>query len=114
YQKKGKEIHVLDLAQSEYVLSEGVINEDIRERLKHKNSSDRLSALRPHPHPQAQFLWSIFRDVFHYCAVHLEEIADNARDLDFAMRWGFGWSQGPFETWQAAGWSEITQWIEED
>ncbi len=114
YQKKGKEIHVLDLAQSEYVLSEGVINEDIRERLKHKNSSDRLSALRAHPHPQAQFLWSIFRDVFHYCAVHLEEIADNARDLDFAMRWGFGWNQGPFETWQAAGWSEITQWIEED
>lgn len=114
YQKKGKEIHVLDLAQGEYILSEGRINEDIGELLKRKNPSDRLSALRAHPHPQAQFLWAIFRDLFHYCAVHLEGIADNARDLDFAMRWGFGWNQGPLETWQAAGWGEITRWIEED
>src|ERR1019366_3230659 len=41
-------------------------------------------------------------------------IADNARDLDFAMRWGFGWAQGPFETWQAAGWREIARAIEAD
>ena len=31
-------------------------------------------------------------------------IADNARDVDLAIRWGFGWQMGPFETWQAAGW----------
>ena len=37
---------------------------------------------------------------------------DNARDLDFAVRWGFGWDSGPFETWQAAGWQKITGWIE--
>ena len=35
------------------------------------------------------------RDMLHYCAYHLAEIADNARDLDLAMRWGFGWNQGP-------------------
>ena len=50
--------------------------------------------LAAHPHPQAQFLWSIFRDVFHYCAVHLGDIADNAATSIFAMRWGFGWAQG--------------------
>ena len=27
------------------------------------------------------------------------------------MRWGFGWSQGPFETWQAAGWKSIAEAI---
>ena len=32
--------------------------------------------------------------MFHYAAVHLEAIADNARDVDFAMRWGFGLSVG--------------------
>ena len=71
-------------------------------------------ALRNSQNPQAQFLWSIYRDVFHYCAVQLEAIADNARDLDLAIRWGFGWDQGPFEIWQAAGWKQIATWINED
>jgi 3-hydroxyacyl-CoA dehydrogenase len=73
-----------------------------------------MKALRESSNPQAQFLWSIFRDVFHYIAVHLESIADNARDIDFAMRWGFGWNVGPFETWQAAGWQQIATWVKED
>ena len=64
-------------------------------------------AARASSHPQAQFLWSLFRDIFHYSAAQLANVADNARDLDLAMRWGFGWAQGPFETWQAAGWQQI-------
>jgi 3-hydroxyacyl-CoA dehydrogenase len=73
-----------------------------------------MKSLRESKNPQAQFLWAIFRDVFHYIAVHLESIADNARDVDFAMRWGFGQSVGPFETWQTAGWQQIADWIKED
>lgn len=45
-----------------------------------------MKTLRESINPQAQFLWSIFRDGFHYMAVHMEAIADNARDIDFAMR----------------------------
>jgi 3-hydroxyacyl-CoA dehydrogenase len=30
------------------------------------------------------------------------------------MRWGFGWKQGPFEIWQAAGWEQVAQWVKED
>ncbi|MBA4143401.1 MAG: 3-hydroxyacyl-CoA dehydrogenase/enoyl-CoA hydratase family protein [Nitrosospira sp.] len=114
YQKVGKEIHVLDLARNEYVFSQGKADDGIKELLKRKNPAEKLAELRANPHPQAQFLWAIFRDVFHYCAVHLEAIADNARDLDLAMRWGFGWNQGPFELWQGAGWSRIRGWINED
>ncbi len=109
YQKVGKEIRVLDVGRQEYVRAAGEADKDIKELLKRKNPAEKLAELRAHPHPQAQFLWAIFRDLFHYCAVHLGEIADNARDLDFAMRWGFGWSQGPLETWQAAGWSKISR-----
>ena len=47
-------------------------------------------------------------------AVHLADIAESARDVDFAMRWGFGVSQGPFELWQAAGWGQVAQWVKED
>ncbi|MEY3201297.1 MAG: hypothetical protein RIR70_847, partial [Pseudomonadota bacterium] len=52
--------------------------------------------------------------VFHYCAVHLKDIAHSARDIDCALRAGFGWAQGPFETWAAAGWQMIATAIEED
>ncbi|WP_330970255.1 enoyl-CoA hydratase/isomerase family protein, partial [Lysobacter sp. A3-1-A15] len=37
-----------------------------------------------------------------------------ARDVDFAIRWGYGWSMGPFESWQAAGWKQVADWIAED
>src|ERR1019366_4978041 len=46
-----------------------------------------------------------------YCALQLESIASNARDLDLAVRWGFGWDSGPFEIWQAAGWQQVAGWI---
>ncbi|MDE2366089.1 MAG: 3-hydroxyacyl-CoA dehydrogenase/enoyl-CoA hydratase family protein [Betaproteobacteria bacterium] len=114
YQKVGKEIRVLNVQWQEYVQSAGEADDGIKELLRRKNPAEKLAELRANPHPQAQFLWAIFRDLFHYCAVHLGAIADNARDLDFAMRWGFGWSQGPFETWQAAGWNKIGGWIGED
>ena len=39
------------------------------------------------------------------------DIADSARDVDFAMRWGYGWSMGPFESWQAAGWKQVAEWV---
>src|SRR5918993_101565 len=41
-------------------------------------------------------------------------IADTARDIDQALRWGFGMKQGPFELWQEAGWLQVAQWIQED
>ena len=87
---------------------------DVEDILKLKNPAEKFAQLAAPPHPQAQFLWSIFRDVFHYCAVHLADIADNARDIDLAMRWGFGWAQGPFETWQAAGWQAVAEMIRDD
>jgi 3-hydroxyacyl-CoA dehydrogenase len=46
--------------------------------------------------------------------VHLASIADNARDVDFCLRWGFGMKQGPFELWQEAGWLDVANMIKED
>jgi len=114
YQKVGAEIQVLDPASGAYRPSAGKADEQIVEILKLADPAARFEKLRESSHPQAQFLWSIFRDAFHYCAVHLESIAENARDLDLAIRWGFGWERGPFEIWQSAGWERIAGWIAED
>jgi len=114
YQKVGRDIHVLDLASGAYRLSDGRADERVVDILKNRNAAERFEALHASDHPQARFLWSIYRDAWHYCAVHLAEIAHNARDLDFAIRWGFGWERGPFEMWQDAGWQRVAGWIAED
>ena len=114
YKKVGKEIQRLDFATGEYVAGGGTADDIIARILKEKDPAKRMKTLRESKNPQAQFLWAIFRDVFHYIALHLESIADNARDVDFAMRWGFGQSVGPFETWQTAGWQQVAGWIRED
>ncbi len=114
YQKIGKDIQVLDLKTGAYRVSDGKADEAIVEILKNKNPAERFAQLHASSHPQAQFIWSIFRDSFHYCALHLASIAHNARDLDFAIRWGFGWDSGPFEIWQSAGWKQVAGWIAED
>tara|TARA_R110001583_G_scaffold195522_2_gene375149 strand:- start:62678 stop:65059 length:2382 start_codon:yes stop_codon:yes gene_type:complete len=114
YRKEGRKIMVLDLAHQDYRESGAEMFPDVDDILSLRNPAEKFARLAAHSHPQAQFLWSIFRDVFHYCAVHLGAIADNARDVDLAMRWGFGWAQGPFETWQAAGWADIATMVKED
>ena len=114
YKKAGKDILRFDAAKGDYVASGAKADELIGRILKEKDPAKRMKALHDSTHPQAQFLWAIFRDAFHYIAVHLESIADNARELDFALRWGFGWKQGPFELWQAAGWQQVAQWVKED
>lgn len=114
YQKIKSEIHVFDLVTQAYRPSGAEVDEDLKRLLKYSSATEKFAALRNSHEPQAQFLWSIFRDLFHYCAVQLEAIADNTRDLDLAVRWGFGWNQGPFEIWQAAGWKQIADWIQED
>src|SRR3954468_23892719 len=100
FTKKGKDILVLDLAKKDYVIGTGKVADEVQAILKEKNPGDQLGKLRASSHPQAQFLWAIFRDLFHYVAVHLGDIAHSARDVDFAIRWGFGWARGPFELWR--------------
>jgi 3-hydroxyacyl-CoA dehydrogenase len=114
YKKVGKDILRLNFANMEYVPSGAKADDIIGRILKEKDPLKKMKAMRDSSNPQAQFLWSIFRDAFHYIAVHLASIADNARDIDFAMRWGFGWKVGPFETWQASGWQQVATWVKED
>ncbi len=113
YKKVGKDIQRLDFATGEYVAG-GKKADEIVARMLKKPAADRIKLLRESTNPQAQFLWAILRDGFHYAAVHLDTVADTAREIDFAMRWGFGAQQGPFELWQAAGWKQVAEWIAAD
>jgi len=114
YRKVGKDIVVLDVQQQDYRPSVQKPSDEVAAILAIKNPAEKFAKLRASSDPQAQFLWATFRDLFHYTAYHLADIADTARDVDLAIRWGYGWKLGPFETWQAAGWQQVANWINED
>ncbi|MGZ8257035.1 MAG: 3-hydroxyacyl-CoA dehydrogenase family protein, partial [Gallionella sp.] len=82
YQKIGKEIQVLDLSTQAYRVADGKANDAVKEILRERDWATKLAKLRASSDREAQFVWSIFRDTFHYCALQLEHIASNARDLD--------------------------------
>jgi len=114
YRKQGKEIQRVDAASGGYVTAGGKADETVARILKKKDPAERIRLLRESKNPQAQFVWAILRDSWQYAAINLESIADSARDVDLAMRWGFGMKEGPFEAWQAAGWAQVAGWIQED
>jgi len=113
YKKVGRDILRLDPESMEYVTG-GAKADDVVGRMLKKPAGERLGLLRQAEGAEARFLWAVLRDQFHYAAVHLEAIAETARDIDFAMRWGFGSKQGPFELWQEAGWLQVASWIQQD
>jgi 3-hydroxyacyl-CoA dehydrogenase len=113
YKKVGRDVLRFDLASKDYVPG-GEKADEVYGRMLKKPAGERLKLLRNSEGKQGQFLWAILRNSFHYAAVHLGTIADNARDVDQAMRWGFGMSQGPFELWQEAGWLDVAKMVQED
>ncbi|HVZ43563.1 MAG TPA: 3-hydroxyacyl-CoA dehydrogenase/enoyl-CoA hydratase family protein [Ramlibacter sp.] len=113
YKKVGRDILRFDLDSKDYVPS-GEKSDEVYARMLRKPAGERLKLLRESEGAQGRFLWAILRNSFHYAAVHLATIAQTARDVDLAMRWGFGMKQGPFELWQEAGWLQVAQWLQED
>ncbi|MBK1683317.1 3-hydroxyacyl-CoA dehydrogenase/enoyl-CoA hydratase family protein [Rhodoferax fermentans] len=113
FKKVGRDILRFDLASKSYVPA-GEKADEVYARMLKKPAAERLQLLRNSEGVQGQFLWAILRNAFHYAAVHLAEVADNARDVDFCMRWGFGMKQGPFELWQEAGWLTVANMVKED
>ena len=112
--KVGRDILDFDAQSGEYVAADATVDDEVLKLLSERDPIKRLQGLRESTHPQAQFVWAVLRDTFHYSAVHLQDIAQTARDGDLAMKWGFGHKQGPFELWQAAGWKTVADWITAD
>ena len=113
FKKVGRDILRFDAARGDYVPG-GAKADEVYARMLKKPAAERLRLLRDSEGAPGQFLWAILRNSFHYAAVHLADIADTARDVDQAMRWGFGMKQGPFELWQEAGWLEVAHMVQAD
>ncbi len=115
YEKVGKDIYVFDPKDGEYRLSDKAISSKVKKILKDSGSIENaLLELSKSDDPQAQFLWSVHRDVFHYTAFHLEHVAETARCVDLALKSGFAWQKGIFEQVQITGWSQVRELLNKD
>ena len=112
YANKGK--RVFNLEKNDYIDAIEKINKDVVVILKIKDMNEKMNALKKCSHPQAQFTRAILLDLFHYCICIVEDIANSARDIDFALRWGFGWNSGPFELMQSIGWKNAIEMINKE
>jgi len=118
FRKEGKTIRVLDPDSGNdgrhYRDTDYGLDDEVKKVLSIKDPAEKMAVLAKADRPELEFLWAIHRDLFQYCAVHLAEIADSAREIDLAMRWGYGWQHGPFELWQAAGWEQVAGLVQRD
>ena len=84
----------------------------------------RLNALYEDNGRAGRFFRETTLDLLAYSARRIGEITDNPADVDRAIRWGFGWERGPFQTWDTLGFEkvlngmrdqgfEVPAWVEE-
>lgn len=101
--KKGKDILELNYETLEYEPSKKLKTPAIEMSKQAKGLANKLKALVYADDRAGTLLWNIFSPVLIYSAELLGEIADDIVAIDRAMKWGFGWELGPFETWDAIG-----------
>ncbi|RME58947.1 MAG: 3-hydroxyacyl-CoA dehydrogenase, partial [Caldilineae bacterium] len=73
------------------------------DEVKDEPLEERLRRLVNADDEAGDLLWHTFSRTFAYASKRVPEIADSPRDIDNAMKWGFGWELGPFETWDVLG-----------
>ncbi|MBW2611177.1 MAG: enoyl-CoA hydratase/isomerase family protein [Deltaproteobacteria bacterium] len=62
----------------------------------------------------SRFAWKAAAANLIYSANRIPEISDTIVEIDNAMKWGFNFEMGPFETWDAIGVAESVQKMEQD
>jgi len=62
----------------------------------------------------SEAIWRMLAPSLSYSAMRLAEICDEASAVDRAVRWGFNWELGPFETWDALGFRRVVERLRED
>lgn len=97
------EILALDLKTLEYRPQSKPKFDSIGKARKAEALGDRLKILVSGTDEAAVAAWTVLADSLVYSANRIPEIADDVLNVDNAMKWGFAWDMGPFETWDALG-----------
>jgi len=99
----GTKIYALDYNTVDYVLQRKAELPLLDELKRVADPAANLQRLAYSDDRAGRFAWKTLKKMLLYCAAKIPEIADNILAIDQAMRWGFNWELGPFETWDAIG-----------
>ena len=100
------EILVLDLKTLEYRKSEKVKFPTLEMTKPIEDLKQRTKMLFAGMDKAGDFYRKLFAGLFAYVSQRIPEISDELYKIDDALRAGFGWELGPFETWDIVGISE--------
>lgn len=106
--ESGSEILALDYEKLEYRPREKA-RFDILRKTKDAGLSEGFKMLISSEDKAGQFAWKLTKNMLLYTAGLIPEIADDIVNVDRAMRWGFNWKLGPFESWDAIGLKESVE-----
>jgi 3-hydroxyacyl-CoA dehydrogenase len=98
-----KEIWTIDHATLEYRPAQKVKLPALDMAKNIEDLPERIKALVWAKDRVGAFLWKTVARTFRYTANLVPEIADTIVEIDRAMRWGYSWELGIFETWDAIG-----------
>ncbi len=108
------EILSLNLNTLEYGLQQKVKFAALEQTKVIEDLKPRFSVLIKATDKAGQFYRRTFLGLFKYVSNRIPEISDELYRIDDAMRTGFGWEFGPFETWDAVGVAKAIKLMEED
>jgi 3-hydroxyacyl-CoA dehydrogenase len=115
YRKVGKgEILALDLSTKEYGPRKKGKFASLEMAKNIPDLGERLRALTTATDRAGSFLWKTFSASLVYSANRVPEISDDIVSVDNAMKWGFNWELGPFETWDALGVEVVARRLEKE
>ncbi|GAC1591168.1 MAG: 3-hydroxyacyl-CoA dehydrogenase/enoyl-CoA hydratase family protein [Hymenobacter sp.] len=97
------EIYALDLHTLDYKPSQKVKFATLEMTKTIEKLADRFTVLVAGQDKAGEFYRLSFGSLFAYVSNRIPEISDELFKLDDALRAGFGWEMGPFETWDALG-----------
>jgi 3-hydroxyacyl-CoA dehydrogenase len=97
------EILALDLQTGDYRAQSKPRFDSVGKARKAETLPEKLAALVNGTDDASKAAWTVLADTLIYAALRIPEIADDVVNVDNAMKWGFGWDLGPFETWDAIG-----------
>ncbi len=104
----GSEIMALDYEKMEYRPKEKV-RFDILGKTRHEELDKGFKMLVEADEKAGHFAWNLTKSFLTYSAALIPEISDDIVNVDRAMRWGFNWKLGPFESWDAIGLKESVE-----
>lgn len=109
-----KQILSLDLGSMEYSEQKKAKFASLEASKAAATVPERIRALLKAGDQGSRFAWKTLSDMLVYAALKSSEIADDIISVDKAMRWGFNWELGPFETWDAIGIQEVVARLEQE